>query len=113
MALREAEPLIEALRVKARMMRQQLDQLAAPCACFADRPLHELLADAATGAVGGPAHIPDKSPPGAFRTQAGQDAGLEAASHPARLVLGDDQREATVALDLLERGKIAIRQRLL
>src|ERR1700751_5231603 len=113
MALREAEPLIEALRVKARMMRQQLDQLAAPCACFADRPLHELLADAATAAVGGAAHILDQSARGAWRAQAGQEAELEAADPPARLVLGDDQREATVALDLLERGKIAIRQRLL
>ena len=112
MALGKAEAFVKPLRVDTGVMRQQLDQLAAPGARFADRPLHELLADAAAASIGGDADILDQAARGALRAQARHNAELEAADHPPRIVLGDDQREVAITLDLVERGKIAIRQRL-
>ena len=47
MAAGKSQPLIEALRVDAGVVRKQLDQLAAIAARFSDCPLHEQLADAA------------------------------------------------------------------
>src|SRR6185312_4397248 len=55
MAARKAKPLVEALCVDTRVMRKQLDELAASRLRLADRPLHQLLADAAAAAISGDA----------------------------------------------------------
>ena len=81
---RKSEPLIEALRIDAGVMGEQLDQLAAPRLRLADRPLHELLADAAAAAIGSDADILDQAARGALRAQARQDAELQAADDAAR-----------------------------
>ena len=84
MAARKSEPLVEALCVDAGVMREQLDQLAAFTPRFADRPLHELFADAAAAPIGGDAHVLDQPARGALRAQARQNAELQAADDVAR-----------------------------
>src|SRR5712671_4508176 len=75
----KSKPLIEPLRVDAGVMGEQLDQLAIPGARLRDRPLHELLADAAAAAIGGDADVLDQAARGPLRTQSWQDAKLQAA----------------------------------
>src|SRR6476469_9422480 len=102
MAARKAEPLVETLRVDAGEMREQLDELAPSRLRLADRPLHQLLADAAAAAIGGDAHVLDQAARGALRAQARHDAELQAADDFAVSVLGNHELEAFVAIDLFE-----------
>src|SRR5947208_12995166 len=110
-AARKAEPLVKPLRIDAGVMRQQFDQFAFPRACFHNRPLHHLLADAAAAAVFGDADILDQAERGALRAQPRQDAELQAADHGALAVLGDDKENIRVAVYRLERREIGLRQR--
>src|SRR5271156_1606539 len=83
MAPRKSEPHIEPLRVDAGVVREQLYQLASLGARFRDRPLHQLLADAAAAAMAGDANVLDQGARGALRTKPRQDAELQAADHDA------------------------------
>jgi hypothetical protein len=74
MAARESKPFIKPLRIDTRMVRQQFHQLATLCAGFRNRPLHQLLADAAAAQMAGDADILKQTARGALRAQAGQDA---------------------------------------
>src|SRR5690242_18401420 len=103
MAARKAEPLIEALCIDAGVVGQQLNQLAAPAARFAHRPLHQLLADALAAAMRGDANVLDQAARGALRAQPRQDAELQAADHRPALAFGDHEREVRIALDSFER----------
>lgn len=96
MAARKSQPLVEALRVDAGMMREKLDQLAAPRARLVDRPLHEFFADAAAAAVGSDAHVLDQPARSALRAQSGQDAELQAADNPVAL-LGHHELDVRLA----------------
>src|ERR1700710_3141376 len=78
MARLKSEPHVEALRVDAGVVREQLDQLAALAARLRDRALHQLLADAAAAAMRGDADVLDQAARGALRAQARQDAELQA-----------------------------------
>src|ERR1700689_1439769 len=53
LAALETQPLKEGLGIDAGVVRQQLDQLAAPAPRLGHRPLHQLLADAAALAMAG------------------------------------------------------------
>jgi hypothetical protein len=44
MACLKTQPLVEALRIDAGVVREQFDQLAAFCLRLRNRPLHQLLA---------------------------------------------------------------------
>src|SRR5712691_1781348 len=55
MAARKAQALVEALRIDAGVMGQQLHQLAAAIASLGKRPLHQLLADPLAPAMRGDA----------------------------------------------------------
>src|SRR5882757_2615228 len=111
MATRKSEPLIEALRVDAAVMGEQFDQLAAAGAGLRQRPLHQLLADAAAAAIGGDADVLDQAARGALRAYSGQDAELQAADDRPAL-FRDHELQIRIALDPLERLEIARRQRL-
>ena len=74
MAARKSKPFIKPLRIDARMMRQKFNQPATRCARFRNRPLHQLLADAAAAAMAGNADILEQTARGALRTQTRQDA---------------------------------------
>src|SRR5512143_2679992 len=102
MARRKTEPLVEPLRVDAAVVREQFDELAALRARFPERPLHELLADAAAAAIGSDADVLDQAARGALRAQTRQDAELQAADHPARAGLGDHQFQIGIAVHGLE-----------
>src|SRR5665647_1660081 len=106
----ESEPLVEALRVDAGVVGEQFDQPAFTAARLRDRPLHQLLADAAAAAMGGDANVLDQRARGALRTQSRQDAKLQAADHGA-VLLGDHQLDVRIVLDRLERAEIGWRQR--
>src|SRR3984957_8002597 len=111
MAALETQPLIEALRIDAGMVRQQFDQLAAPAPRLGHRPLHQLLADAAAAAMAGDANVLDQSAPRSLRTQSPQDAKLQAADHGALAILRDHGLNIRVAVERLEGLEIARRQR--
>src|SRR6478672_13059522 len=104
----EPEPLVEALRICSRLMRQQFDQIAAARFRFRDRPLHQLLADAAAATIGSNADIFEQTADAALRADARQDRKLQAADHPA-LALCHHEREILIALDPLERLVIGLR----
>src|SRR5450631_2924690 len=87
----ESQPLVKSLGIDPAVMGQQLDQLAAAGARFRDRPLHQLLTDAAAAATAGDANILDQGACGALRTQSRQDAKLQAADHGAGAILGHHQ----------------------
>src|SRR3979490_2599818 len=112
MAAPKAEPLIEALRINAGVVRQQLDQLAAFATRFRNRPLHQLLADTAAAAMSGDADVLDQAARGALRAQSRQDAQLQAADDSALAVLGDHELDVRIALQRLERPVIGLRQRI-
>src|SRR3954464_1611721 len=112
MAAGEAEPFIETLRIDAALVSEQLDQLASSGASFADRPLQQSFTDAAAAPIRGHADILDQRPHRALRTQARQQAELQATDPPARL-LGDDELQIGVAFDGIEGIEVAPRQRLL
>jgi len=57
MASRESEPLVEPLRIDARIVREQFHQFATPATRFRDGPLHHLFSDAAAAAMFGDAHV--------------------------------------------------------
>ena len=61
MARQEAEPLVEALRIDAGMMREQLDEFAAVGTRFRNRPRHQSLPDATTAAMSGNANVFDQA----------------------------------------------------
>ena len=113
MAARKSKPFIKPLRVDAAVMRQQLDQLATLCACFANRPLHQLFADPAAAPWRGDANVLDQGTRGALRTEARQDAELQAADHGAVTLLSDHKMQIRIAIDRIERCEIALRQRIL
>src|SRR5215211_9454575 len=110
MAARKSEPLVKALRIDAAVMSQQFDQLAAACAGVSERPLHQLLADAAAAAIGGNADVLDQAARGALRAYSGQDAKLQAADDRPTL-LRNHELQIRIARDPLERLDIARRQR--
>jgi len=112
MAARESEPFIKPLRIDARMMRQQFNQFATPCARFHNRPLHQLFADAAAAAMAGDADVFKQAARDALRTQPGQDAQLQAADDSALAVLGDNELDVRIARDAFERVEINLRQRI-
>src|SRR6185295_19335274 len=113
MAARKAQPLVKSLRIDAGVMRQQFDQFASPRTRFRDRPLHQLLADAAAAPVAGDADVLDQPARGTLRAQPRQDAELQAADHRALAVLGDDEDDVRVAINGFEGREIGSRQRLL
>ena len=76
MAAREAEPFIKPLRIDARVMREQFDQLATLCARFGNGPMHQLLANAAAAAMRGDTDVLEQAARGALRAHPGQDAEL-------------------------------------
>ena len=104
MAARKAEPLVKPLRIDAGVMRQQFDQFASPRACFHNRPLHHLLADATTAAVAGDANILDQAARGALRAQPRQDAELQTADHRPALAFRHHQREIGIGAQILYGG---------
>src|SRR5262249_36022471 len=108
MAARKTEPLIKALSVDTRVMRQQLDELAALATRLTHRPLHQLLADAAAATIGGHAYVFDQAARDALRTQARQQAALQAADH-APALLGDHELQIRIAIDPFERVVISCR----
>ena len=112
MAASKSQPFVEALRIDAGVMGEQLDQLAAFAACFRHRPLHQLFADAAAAEMGSDADILDQAARGALRAQSGQDAELQAADHHPAL-LRDNELDIFIAIDSLERREIRRRQRIL
>ena len=112
MAARESEPFIKPLRIDARMMRQQFNQFATPCARFHNRPLHQLFADAAAAAMAGDTDVFKQAARDALRTQPGQDAQLQAAYDSALAVLGDNELDVRIARDAFERVEIDLRQRI-
>src|SRR5260370_39129313 len=112
MASPESEPLVKPLRIDARVMGEQFDQLAAFGARLSDGPLHQLFADAAAAATAGDANVLDQRARGALRTQSRQDAELQAADDGPLAVHRDHELEVRIAVDRLERLEIAIRQRI-
>src|SRR5258708_34130998 len=85
MALLKSQPLIEALRVDAAVMGQELHHLAALGARLLDRPSDQLFADAAAAVIGGDADILDQAARGALRAEARQHAELRATDATAAL----------------------------
>jgi hypothetical protein len=110
MAARKSQPFIEPLRIDAAVVRQQFDQDAAFGARLPDRPLHQLLADAAAATMPGYSNILDQGARGALRTQSWQYAKLQASDNRAAF-LGDDELDVRVSLDRLEAAEIRWRQR--
>ena len=98
--------LIKSLGIDAAIVRQQFDQLASFCTGRGDGPLHQLLADAATAALGGDANVLDQGARGALRAQSRQNAELQAADHRAFAILGDHKLDVGIAIDPFERRKI-------
>src|ERR1700694_1514449 len=84
MARLKSQPYVEPLRIDPGVVRQQLDQLATLAARLRDRPLHQLLADAAAAAMGGDADVLDQAARGALRAQSRQDAELAGSRPPRR-----------------------------
>src|SRR5690348_7412211 len=109
---RKAQPLVKALRVDAGVMRQKLEQLAAPRLGPVDRPLHQLLANTKAAAVGCYAHILDQTARCALRTQARQDAKLQAADD-APALLRHHEFDVRIMAQPLERLVIRRGQRIL
>src|SRR3954468_5289116 len=95
---REPKPLVEALRICSRLMRQQFDEIAAARFRFRHRPLHQLLADAAAAAIGSNADVFEQTAQAALRAETRQDRELQAADHPA-LALGNHELDILIALD--------------
>ena len=62
MARHEPEPLVEALRIDAGVMREQLDKLAALGPRIGNRPRHQLLSDAPAATVRGDANVLCEAP---------------------------------------------------
>src|SRR5260370_36320022 len=112
MAWLKSQPRVEALRIDAAAMRQQLDQLATPGARFRDGPLHHLLADAAAAAMRGDANVLDQAARGALRTQSRQDAELQAADDGAFTILRDHELDIRIMVERFERPEIGRWQRL-
>src|SRR5689334_17759912 len=83
MTRRKSEPLVEALRVDATRMREQLDQNTAARLGFGNSPLHQLFADAAAAAIGGDADVFEQTADATLRADARQKCELQAADHPA------------------------------
>src|SRR4051812_23066899 len=106
----EPKPLVETLRIRSRLMRQQFDQIAAARFRFRHRPLHQLLADAAAAAIGSNADVFEQTPPAALRAETRQDRELQAADHRA-LALGNHELDILIALDPRECLVIGRRQR--
>src|SRR5205814_379022 len=86
----KTQALVEPLRIDTGVVREQLDQLATSRLGFRDRPLHQLLADAAAATVPGHANILDQRARCALRTQSWQYAELQASDDGAAL-LGNDE----------------------
>jgi hypothetical protein len=112
MAARESEPLVESLRIDARLVRQKFHQLATVRTRFRNRPLHQLLADAAAAQMAGDADILQQAARGALRTQSRQDAELQAADDRTLAVFGNHEPEIRIACDAFERIEIDLRQRI-
>src|SRR5260370_19956391 len=110
MARLESQPLVEALRVDAGVVGEQFDQPAFPGARFRNRPLHQLLADAAAAAMAGDANVLDQGARGALRTQSRQTAKLQATDHRTAL-LGNHELDVWIPLDRLECPELGRRQR--
>src|SRR5260370_41232946 len=103
MAWLKSQPRVEALRIDAAAMRQQLDQLATPGARFRDGPLHHLLANAAAAAMRGDANVLDQGARGALRAQSRQDAELQAADDGAFTILRDHEPDIRIMAQRVER----------
>src|SRR5215217_6716750 len=97
----KSQPLVKPLRVDARVMGEQLDQLATALLGFRKRPLNKLLADAAAAPTTGNPNVLDQGARGALRTQAGQDAKLKATDNDTAL-LRHDELNSCVVLDRIE-----------
>ena len=97
MARHEPEPLVEALRIDAGVMREQLDELTALGPRIGNRPPHQLLSNAPAAAVHGDANVLDQAARGSLRAQSRHDAELEAADDGAVLILGDHEPNARTA----------------
>jgi hypothetical protein len=96
----EAEALVEAVGVRALLVRRELDQAAAPPLRLVDRPAQHDLAEA--GAPPSPVD-PDalhQRPPAPEAGEAGDERQLEDARRRA-IYLGHDQQLVRVALDRL------------
>ena len=101
----KSQPLVKALRIHTSVVREQLDQPAAPRARFSDGPLQHLLADAVATAMTGNANVLDQRARGTLRTQASQDTKLQAPDDDAAL-LRDHQLNVGIILDRFEGAEI-------
>src|SRR3984893_1243953 len=98
MAQLKSQPFVESLRIDAAMMREQLDELAAPRPRLRNRPLHHFLPDAAAAAMRGDANVLDQAARGALRAQSRQDAEFKAADDGTGIVLSA-HKSADMSLD--------------
>src|SRR5262245_46990678 len=102
MAARKSKPLVEALRIDTRVMREQLHQHAAFRARLRDRPLYQFFADAAAAAMRCDANILDQAARSALRREARHDAKLQAADDGPLAVNGDDELQIGITINPLE-----------
>ena len=113
MAACKTKPFIEALRIDAGVMRQQLDHHATSLARFRDRPLHQPLANAAAATMRCDADVLEQAAAAALGADASQHRELQAADDSFFPVDGDDELQIGIAFDPLECLIIALRQRIL
>ena len=106
MAGDEAELLIEAPRIGARLVGGELHHLAAVTAAFLDRPFEHAPAEAAAAARRRDAHALDLAAPEADARQAGNEAQLQAADDLAALLHHGEELIA-VGVDGGEGGRVA------
>src|SRR3569623_3625201 len=74
----KSETLVESLRVDAARMRQQFDQIATARFRLRNRPLHQLLADAAAAAIRSNAYVFKQTAKAALRADSCQHRELQA-----------------------------------
>ena len=107
MARLKSQPLVKALGINARMMRQQFDQLAAPAPRLRDRPCDHFLSDAPAAAMRGNPNVLDQAARGALLAQARQNAELKAANDGPVTILCDHKLDTRIMVEHLKRPKIA------
>jgi hypothetical protein len=109
----KSQALVKSLRIEAGMMREQLDQFAAPRPRLCDGPLHHFLSDATASAMRGDANVLDQAARSALRAQSPQDAELKAPDDGTVMILCDHKLDMRMVVNRLERLEIARRQWLL
>ncbi|MEH2484185.1 CheY-like chemotaxis protein [Bradyrhizobium sp. AZCC 2230] len=77
----ESQPLVEAVRIGARLVGRELDEIATPGSALAYRPFEHLLPDTGSPVCRGDSHRLDLSAPGALPCQSGNEGKLKGANH--------------------------------